>query len=120
MTKRTQFLRKKVLQEWRGLPEEKTKDRSLGIPELLEKVVKKLGLQSRIKEAEIMAAWRDLVGDFLAAHSQPQQLQRHVLYVRVLQPTIRYELDRVWKKEVIGKLQERFGVNVIRDIKFCL
>lgn len=119
MTKRTLFLRKKVLQEWRGLPQEEVNDRALVISDLLGKVVKKLGLQSRIKEAEIMSAWRELVGDFLAAHSEPQQLLRNVLYVRVLQPTIRYELDRVWKKEVTQKLQERFGAKVIRDVKFC-
>ena len=114
----SQFLRKRVLQEWRGLPAEAPPDRNASISEVLTKVIKKLGLNARIKEDEIIGAWRELVGDFLANHSEPLQLAHHILYVRVLQPTIRYELDRVWKPKVLQKLQERFGAKVIRDIKF--
>ncbi len=120
MTARADFLRKRVLREWRGLPDKVETDRSAGIFEVLGKVVHKLGLDSRIKENEIISAWRQLVGDFLAEHSEPQQLIRGVLHVRVLQPTIRYELDRVWKPDVTRKLQERFGAKVIREVKFSI
>ena len=113
-------LRKRVLREWRGLPSEVIADRAAGISDLLGKVIQKLGLNSRIKENEIISAWRGLVGDFLAEHSEPQQLIRGVLYVRVIQPTIRYELDRVWKTEVTRKLQERFGAKVIKEVKFVI
>lgn len=120
MATRVDFLRKKVLHEWRGLSNDVITDRAAGISDLLGKAIQKLGLNSRIKEAEIIGAWRELVGDFLAEHSEPQQLIRATLYVRVIQPTIRYELDRVWKSQVISKLQERFGAKVIRDVKFIL
>ncbi|HLB34141.1 MAG TPA: DUF721 domain-containing protein [Chthoniobacterales bacterium] len=111
-------LRQRVLQEWRGLPEKKLFDRSIVITDVLPKVLHKLGLDTRIKEDEIIGTWRELVGDFLATHSEPLQLVRGILYVRVIQPTIRYELDRVWKPDVLRKLQERFGKKTIRDVKF--
>jgi hypothetical protein len=40
-----------------------------------------------------------------------------VLFVNVLQPTLRYELDRVWKKDILAKLQARFG-RMVREVKF--
>lgn len=116
--KQISFLGKRVLREWRGLPSESTPDTQVTIGDLLTKVVTKLGLHTRIKEEEIAATWNDLVGDFLAAHSQPQQLSHGILSVRVIQPTIRYELDRVWKKELLQKLQARFGAKLIRDVRF--
>jgi predicted nucleic acid-binding Zn ribbon protein len=113
-----QFLRKRVLREWRGLPNDTTSDRQMIVADVLSKVVTKLGLHTRIKQEEIAATWNEMVGDFLAAHSEPQQLSHGILSVRVIQPTIRYELDRVWKKEVLQKLQSRFGAKLIRDVRF--
>ena len=113
-------LRKRVLQEWRGLPEKKVIDRSRGVQDVLTKVLHKLGLDTRIKEDEIIRMWRELVGDFLATHSEPFQLSQGILYIKVIQPTIRYELDRTWKPEVLRKLQERFGKKVIRDVKVSI
>ena len=112
------FLRKRVLREWRGLPSETIPDRKIIVADVLTKVVTKLGLHTRIKQEEIAATWSEMVGDFLAAHSEPQQLSHGILSVRVIQPTIRSELDRVWKKEVLQKLQARFGAKLIRDIRF--
>ena len=112
------FLRKRVLRDWRGLSSETKPDRQLIVADVLTKVVTKLGLHTRIKQEEIAATWNEMVGDFLAAHSEPQQLSHGILSVRVIQPTIRYELDRVWKKEVLQKLQARFGAKLIRDVRF--
>jgi len=36
-----------------------------------------------------------IVGDFIAAHSAPVALREGVLYVRVLQPALHYELEQV-------------------------
>jgi hypothetical protein len=41
-----------------------------------------------------------------------------VLTVRVLQPTIHYELDRVWKRQLLEKLKERFGPRTVRELRF--
>lgn len=110
----------RVLQEWRGLPGEPRPDRSSAIGEVLGKLLPKLGLDSRIKEADITAAWAGIVGDFIAQHSQPERLVAGTLHVRVIQSSVRYELDRTWKPQIIRKLRDQFGEKVIRDIKFIL
>jgi predicted nucleic acid-binding Zn ribbon protein len=114
-------LRARALAEWRGLPE--TYVRTEGITEAADavrKVMKSLGLGERLKADAVLAAWREIVGEFFAKHSAPQQLKDGVLYVSVLQPTVHYELDRVWRREIIAKLKDKFGARTVREIKFRL
>jgi len=113
-------LRNRVLREWRGLPSEARPDRVTTVADVLGKLLPKLGLDVRIKEGDIIAAWGGIVGDFIAQHSQPERLAAGVLLVRVIQPGVRYELDRTWKPEILRKLRAQFGERTIRDLKFIL
>lgn len=113
------MLRERALAEWRGLPQAMPRpDRARAVASLVPEVLGKLGLASRLDEAQVIAAWREIVGDFLAGHSSPAHLRDGVLFVRVLQPTVHYELDRVWKAEILRKLKERFGARVVRGVRF--
>lgn len=82
--------------------------------------MQKLGLKERLHESEVRAAWKTLVGDFIAAHSAPISLRDGVLYVHVLQPALHYELERITKPQILRKLKQRFGARVIRDLRFRL
>ena len=114
-------LRRKVLGEWRGLEEPRQKaERCASVADLLAKVMPKLGLGERLNEQQIEGAWREVVGDFLAQHSLPVGLSGGVLTVQVVQPSVRYELDRTWKRDILAKLQNRFGKKIVRDIRFRL
>ena len=106
------------MEEWRGLSGELRPDRVESVGHVLGKLLPQLGIASRIKEADILAAWSGIVGDFIAQHSQPDRLVSGTLHVRVIQSSVRYELDRVWKPEIIRKLQHQFGEKTIREIKF--
>jgi predicted nucleic acid-binding Zn ribbon protein len=112
-------LRAAVIAEWRGLPEKKTRaDRWQSPTELVPKVMQRLGLRERLHETEVIEAWSKIVGEFIAAHSAPVALREGVLYVRVLQPALHYELEQVSKIEVLRKLKTRFGGKTIRDVRF--
>ena len=112
-------LRVAVIAEWRGLPEKKTRaDRFQGTAELLPKIMQRLGLRERLHEAEVIDAWSKIVGEFIAAHSAPVALREGILYVRVLQPALHYELEQVSKIDILRKLKKRFGGRTIRDIRF--
>jgi len=80
--------------------------------------MQRLGLKERLHESEIIEAWARVVGDFIAAHSSPVALREGVLYVRVLQPALHYELEQVSKIDILRKLKQRFGGKIIRDIRF--
>jgi predicted nucleic acid-binding Zn ribbon protein len=88
--------------------------------ELIPKLMQKLGLKERLHETEIIEAWEQIVGQFIAAHSGPVALRDGVLYVRVLQPALHYELEQVSKRDILRKLKSRFGGWGIRDVRFRL
>ena len=112
-------LRAAVIAEWRGLPERKTRpDRWQSPEELVPKLMKRLGLRERLRETEVIDAWSKIVGEFIAAHSAPVALREGILYVRVLQPALHYELEQVSKTEILRKLKQRFGGKTIRDVRF--
>ena len=84
-------LRAAVIAEWRGLPAKKNRpDRWQAPGELLPKLMQQLGLSERLRENEVIEAWKQIVGDFIAAHSAPTALREGVLYVRVLQPALEF------------------------------
>lgn len=115
----TPQLRQRVLAEWRGLPQHQSApDRGQAVGDILGEVMRKLGLKERLTEAQIIGAWQDIVGEWFALHAAPQAIRQGVLYVQVIQSTVHYELDRVWKPEILKKLKAQFGSRIIRDIKF--
>jgi predicted nucleic acid-binding Zn ribbon protein len=115
----TAALRAAVIAEWRGLPERKKRpDRWQSPADLVPKLMQRLGLRERLHETEVIDAWSKIVGEFIAAHSAPVALREGVLYVRVLQPALHYELEQVSKVDILRKLKKRFGGKVIRDVRF--
>src|ERR1700732_1216409 len=112
-------MRPALKRRWRGLPEKKTRpDRFQSAGDLLPKLMQRLGLRERLHETEVIDAWSKIVGDFIAAHSAPVELREGILYVRVLQPALHYELEQVSKIDILRKLKQRFGGKTIRDIRF--
>src|SRR5437763_15379630 len=112
-------LRAAVMAEWRGFSEKKMRmDRWQAPADVLPKLMQRLGLRERLHEPEVIDAWSKIVGEFIAAHSAPVALREGVLYVRVLQPALHYELEQVSKSDILRKLKKRFGGKTIRDIRF--
>jgi len=114
-------LRAAVVAEWRGLPEKwPAPDRWQSPAVVLPKLMQRLGLKDRLQETEVLDAWSKIVGEFIAAHSAPVALREGVLFVRILQPALHYELEQISKIEILRKLKQRFGGKTIRDIRFRL
>ncbi len=82
--------------------------------------MQQLGLKERLHESEVIETWEQIVGDFIAMHSTPVSLRNGVLYVRVLQPALHYQLEQISKAEILRKLKARFRGRVIQDVRFRL
>ena len=112
-------LRAAVVAEWRGLPDKRMRpDRWQAPSDLLPKLMQQLGLSERIRETAVMDAWKQIVGEFIAAHSAPVSLRAGVLFVRVLQPALHYQFEQISKADILRKLKQRFGTKIIREIRF--
>lgn len=115
----TPDLRARVLSEWRGYRERPAApDRAQAVGDTLEKVMRQLGLQERLTEAQILSAWKEIVGDWFALHTCPERIRDGILYVRVVQSSVHCELDRNCKPKILQKLKARFGAGRVRDIRF--
>jgi predicted nucleic acid-binding Zn ribbon protein len=93
-------------------------DRWQSPADLVPKLMQRLGLRERLRETEVVDAWSKTVGDFIAAHSAPVALREGILYIRVLQPALHYELKQISKPEILRKLKKRFGGKTMRDVRF--
>ena len=112
-------LRSKVIAEWRGLPGKTvTQSRWASTGDVLPGLMQRLGLKERLHETEVAEVWGKIVGEFIAVHSAPVALREGILYVRVLQPALHYELEQISKADILRKLKQRFGPKIIRDVRF--
>src|SRR4051812_48203467 len=112
-------LRAMVIAEWRGVPSQKLRPDCWQAPgDLLPGLMQQFGLSERLRENEVVAAWKAIVGEFIAAHSQPISLRAGVVFVRVLQPALHYQFEQISKAEILRKLKQRFGSKIIREIRF--
>ena len=111
-------MRRRLVAEWRGYREPRPlMERVSAVGALVSKAMLGLGLGERMREAQVLEAWQDTVGAYNATHSKPHRLKDGVLYVQVLQPSIRFELERI-RGEITAKLKERFGARTVREVRF--
>jgi predicted nucleic acid-binding Zn ribbon protein len=115
----TPGLRAKVLSEWRGYGEPAAPaDRTRAVGQTIEEVMRGLGLEERVTEFQIVSAWKEIVGEWFALHTCPERIRDGVLYVRVVQSSVHFELDRNWKPTIVKKLKARIGAGRVREIRF--
>lgn len=113
-----QRLRHRLISEWRNVDEGPVQDLpALKIGDLIPGVLKDWKLDDRLKAEEMQAAWKDIVGDFVAQHTAPEGIKRNVLIIRLTQPAIHHTL-MMRKADLLKRLQQRFGVKTIKDIRF--
>ena len=95
-------LRAAMIVEWRGVPERNLQpDRWQSPAKLMPRLMQRLGLGERLRETEVIDAWSKIVDDLIAAHSTPVAMREGILYVRVLEPALHYELKQISKPEIL-------------------
>ena len=113
-------LKDRVVAEWRGYWEpQDVSGYAHSVGDAIDKTMKGLGLNDRFHEEQVFEAWAELVDDFVAQNARPVALQKKVLQIQVLHSTIHYELERM-KGRILQKMQQRFGRENIREIRFRL
>lgn len=87
------------------------------IGESIQVLVRDLGIEAQMEKMRLLDSWAELVGDKVAAVSKADRVDHGILYVKVSSMTWRTEL--MFQKQIIlKKIVDRFGQNVIREIRF--
>ena len=114
--------RERVLASWRGVdvtPVLKANARrEKNADQLVGSVMKSLGMERRRAEAEIVRVWNNLIDPNIAAHAQPTGINKGTLFVTVDNSTWLSEIVRYRRKEILDRLQNSFGKEMIARISF--
>ncbi|HAL71754.1 MAG TPA: hypothetical protein DCP71_08295 [Verrucomicrobiales bacterium] len=86
------------------------------VADLIGPIVAQAGIGDRMKLEEVLGAWKEIVGDFLYQHSRPDSIQRGVLMVRVLQPTVHHAL-MMERPRILKRLKETLKNSGIKDVR---
>lgn len=111
-----------VLAQWRGVDvraEEiaaRTTDRPAG--SVVSGVLKKLKLDQRQAETEIVKVWNHLIDATLTAHAQPAGIHKGTLFVNVDSSVWLDEIVRYRRKDILTRLQTAFGSEMVKRISF--
>lgn len=111
-------IRHRLVADWRGVEDGPLNDSEvMGLGALVPHVLKEWKLDEKQRGDEITAAWREIVGEFIAQYTAPDTIKRGVLTIRVLHSTIHHTLT-MEKARLLAKLQERFGKGEVREVRF--
>lgn len=86
------------------------------IEKILNKKIKKMGLDTRIKEKSIFLYWKQIMGD-LAKHSSPAYINNGVLFINVPHSAWAHNMQ-FFKNNILKKINGRLKGYVIKDIRF--
>lgn len=87
------------------------------VGDVLPSVLKRLGLEQRFKEQEVLALWPDVVGPDLASRTVASRIDKGVLYVRVDHGAWMQELHFI-EKDLVRKLRAAAPGVDLKRIRF--
>jgi hypothetical protein len=97
----------------------RNKEGLMGIGTILERTIKKLGLEAKLKESKIWEVWDDAVGAVVARNAQPESFRNRVLFVTVSSSAWMQQLQFL-KEQIVEKLNQSLGKTIIKRISFRL
>lgn len=86
---------------------------------VLRKVAHSYGFEVRLWEFRLRMKWPSIVGESIAAHTQPQRLRFRKLYVIVENSVWMHQLTFL-KPALLEKIQARAGTDIVTDLIFRL
>ena len=113
-------VRAKVLREFRGAWEPVDLEQNVSkAGDLLTDILKSLHLNEGLEESRLREAWNSVAGDFIAKQTEPLSLQKGVLTLRVLQPSMRFHLDQS-RAQLLSRLRRQLGPGTIREVRLTI
>jgi hypothetical protein len=111
-----------AISQWRGWDwstEEKTRRPSAkSSGELVPQVLLELRIDRRQSETEILRVWNNQLDPSITAHAQPTGIRNGTLFVTVDSSAWLDEIVRYRRREILERLQNSFGRDLITRISF--
>ncbi len=91
----------------------RSSEQTLG--EIIKDVLKSYGLEQKVTQVRVAAAWDKVMGDFIASKTDKIKLEKDTLIVKLNSPALRNELSYA-KEKIIKNLNEECGTTAIQKI----
>lgn len=89
------------------------------LKDLLQQFIDKSGRQRLYDERRVLTLWPEVVEPLVAQNTLCKDIKNGVLTVKVTNAALRFEL-LARKSEIIRQLNDRLGVDAVKDILFVL
>jgi len=83
----------------------------------LKSILDEIGASGEIEEEKLKESWIEIAPPFIAKNTTPHSLKNGVLVLRVIQPSIRFQLEQM-KGMLVRELKAKLGDRVLRDVRF--
>ncbi len=100
--------------DFNKLPKRRTPDPK-PIGEALKAFLNAQKWSGKYESHQLKADWAKIVGDFVAQQTEKVEIRNKKIFIRVSQPTLRYEL-LMQKTSIIYRVNSHFGKRVIEDV----
>jgi predicted nucleic acid-binding Zn ribbon protein len=84
---------------------------------LMSDVCRKIGMTQAYEEYKMLQIWDGVVGDAIAKITAVEKMKEGDLYVKVMNPSWRMELN-FRKRDIVSRLNKAIGYEMIRTIIF--
>ena len=86
--------------------------------DVIREVLRQQGLETPLNEVRAINAWPQVAGPAIARLTGDVSLRQGTLYVKITRPALRQDLAMM-RTQLIGKLNQTVGAQVVRHIVFC-
>ncbi|MFQ6079454.1 MAG: DUF721 domain-containing protein, partial [Thermodesulfobacteriota bacterium] len=86
---------------------------------ILEKTLKKMSLDRKLKEHEIWNVWNSVVGEHVFRNAQPDFMKNKILFVKVSSSPWMQQLHYM-SRGIVEALNRRLGTHIVEEIRFKL
>ena len=87
------------------------------IKDLILRNLRAQGLETPLLQKRLIDSWPEVAGEMVAGYTQNLYIRNQTLYVHLTSPALRADLSMM-RGELVKKLNQRVGSQVIADIRF--
>ena len=88
----------------------------LPLDDIVNQLLRQEGLETPLNERRLIDAWETVAGATIARYTTEKFIRNQVLFVNILNPTLRSELSMM-KTQLVDRLNAVIGARVITDIR---
>lgn len=97
--------------------EQKRSSNEAPLGDIIDKLMRAYGLDHKMKELDVIAAWPELMGPAVAHRTKDIQIRNGILYLKMDSSVMRDELQH-GKQIIIQRVNEMAGKAIIKDVWF--